>query len=57
MTFRRKTPLQTEFTEIHQCSVDVRLSILGKLPFFDGLSQTELGVINPYFREGRLCSQ
>lgn len=51
MTLRRKTPLQTEFTEIHQCSVDVRLSILGKLPFFDGLSQTDLGVINPYFRE------
>ena len=48
---RRKTPLQTDFTEVHQCSVDVRLAILGKLPFFQGLSQADLAVINQYFRE------
>lgn len=48
---RRKTPLQTTFTEVHQCSVDVRLAILAKLPFFQDLSQADLAVINPYFRE------
>lgn len=48
---RRKTPLQTIFTEVHQCSVDVRLAILGKLPFFQDLSPADLAVINPYFRE------
>lgn len=48
---RRKTPLQTYFTEVHQCSVDVRLAILAKLPFFQDLSQADLAVINPYFRE------
>ncbi len=51
MSMRRKTPLQTEFTEVHQCSVDVRLEILGKVPFFQDLSQADLAVINPYFRE------
>lgn len=48
---RRKTPLQTTFTEVHQCSVDVRLAILAKLPFFQDLSQADLVVVNPYFRE------
>lgn len=48
---RRKTPLQTTFTEVHQCSVDVRLAILGKVPFFQDLSQTDLVVINQFFNE------
>lgn len=48
---RRKTPLQTDFTEAHLCSVDVRLAILGKVPFFQDLSQADLAVINHYFRE------
>ncbi|HWQ84996.1 MAG TPA: Crp/Fnr family transcriptional regulator [Anaerolineales bacterium] len=51
MALRRKTPLRTGYTEVHQCSVDVRLSILGQLPFFEDLSQADLTVINQYFRE------
>ena len=51
MSMRRKTPLQTAFTEVHQCSVEVRLAILGKVPFFQDLSQADLAVINLYFRQ------
>ena len=51
MAQRRKTPLQTSFTEVHQCSVDLRLAILGMLPFFEGLSPADLSRINQSFRE------
>lgn len=48
---RRKIPIQTHYTEVHQCSVDLRLSILGNLPFFQSLSSDDVSVINQYFRE------
>jgi CRP-like cAMP-binding protein len=51
MSIRRKTPLETEFTEPHQCSIDLRLEILANLPFFSGLAQTELERANRLFRE------
>jgi CRP/FNR family transcriptional regulator, nitrogen oxide reductase regulator len=51
MSFRRKTPLETEFIEPQQCSIDLRLQILADLPFFSGLTQAELEQANPLFRE------
>lgn len=48
---RRKSPLTIHVTESHQCSVDMRLKILGQLPFFQGLAQTDLEVINRSFQE------
>jgi CRP-like cAMP-binding protein len=51
MSLRRKTPLETEFTEPHQCSIDLRLEILANLPFFAGLTQAELEQANRLFHE------
>lgn len=51
MMQRRKSPLDIKTTEPHQCSVDVRLKILGKVPFFQDLSATDLKEINLLFRE------
>lgn len=51
MPARRKSPLQIEVTESHLCSVDLRLKILGQLPFFKGLSQDALEKINQSFHE------
>jgi hypothetical protein len=51
MTGRRKSPLEIDVTESHMCSLDVRLQILGKVPFFAGLSQDDLEQINRMFRE------
>jgi hypothetical protein len=46
MMDRRKTPLEIHVTESHQCSVEVRLDILGCVPFFAGLSHDRLEQIN-----------
>lgn len=51
MPKRRKSPLEIEVTEPHQCSVDLRLKILGKVPFFGDLSPADLDKINTLFRE------
>jgi CRP-like cAMP-binding protein len=51
MTDRRKTPLEIHVTESHQCSVEVRLDILGRVPFFAGLSHDRLEQINGLFLE------
>lgn len=51
MSIRRKSPLEINTTESHSCSVSLRLQILGQLPFFAGLSQAELEMINRLFRE------
>jgi CRP/FNR family transcriptional regulator, nitrogen oxide reductase regulator len=51
MSARRKSPLKIEVTESHMCSVDLRLKILGQLPFFQDLSQTNLEEINQSFHE------
>lgn len=51
MTTRRKSPLEINTTEAHSCSVNLRLQILGQVPFFAGLPQTELEKINRLFRE------
>ena len=51
MSTRRKTPLKIEVTESHMCSVDMRLQILGRVPFFTGLKHDDLEQINRLFRE------
>lgn len=51
MPKRRKSPLEIEYTEPHQCSVNLRLEILGKVPFFGDLSVADLEKVNPLFRE------
>lgn len=51
MTDRRKSPLEINVTESHMCSVGLRLEILGRVPFFDGLPQENLKWINSLFHE------
>lgn len=43
--------MQIEVTESHKCSVDLRLKILGQLPFFKDISQPDLEQINQSFHE------
>ena len=51
MSIRRKTPVQVETVEPAACSVDVRLSVLQKVPFFSGLTADEIRIVNKQFRE------
>ncbi len=51
MTGRRKSPLEIDVTEPHMCSVNMRLQILGQVPFFSGLSQADFEQINSLFHE------
>lgn len=51
MSPRRKSPVQTVTTEPHFCSIDLRLKILGRLPFFDGVTGAALEEINKLFVE------
>ncbi len=51
MKSRRKSPVTTIATEPQHCSIDLRLKILARLPFFAGLSQSELDGVNKRFVE------
>ncbi len=51
MKARRKTPIKMITTEPQHCSIDLRLKILGRLPFFAGLSPADLAAINRCFVE------
>lgn len=51
MKSRRKSPVTTIATEPHHCSIDLRLKILARLPFFAGLTQAELEAVNKRFVE------
>jgi CRP-like cAMP-binding protein len=51
MTGRRKSPLEIDVTETYMCSVNMRLQILGQVPFFAGLSQEDLELVNRLFHE------
>lgn len=51
MKSRRKSPVNLITTEPHQCSIDLRLRILGRLPFFSGLPRKTLEGINQRFVE------
>lgn len=48
---RRKTPLNHDHIEPHMCDLDLRLYILGQLPFFNELSKNEIRQINKLFIE------
>lgn len=51
MPERRKIPLEPEKIEPEACSIDQRLEILARVPFFFSLSPAEITRINPLFRE------
>lgn len=51
MATRRKSPVNTTSTEAHYCSIDLRLKILGRLPFFAGLPRKAITEINQRFVE------
>lgn len=51
MKNRRKSPVNLVATEPHQCSIDLRLRILGRLPFFAGLPHKAVENINQHFVE------
>jgi CRP-like cAMP-binding protein len=48
---RRKTPLDQEHIEPHMCDLDLRLYILGHLPFYKGLPASTIRDINELFTE------
>lgn len=48
---RRKTPIDFDHIKPHMCDLDLRLYILGRLPFFKGLSTETIIVINKLFIE------
>lgn len=48
---RRKSPLDTGTTPPHLCSIDLRLEILSRVPFFTGLPAVDIAEINRLFRE------
>lgn len=51
MTSARKSPVEPETIEPHMCSLDLRIEILGKLPFFSSLSINEINQVNKSFVE------
>ncbi|HZW02647.1 MAG TPA: Crp/Fnr family transcriptional regulator [Anaerolineaceae bacterium] len=51
MKARRKSPVNLVATEPQHCSIDLRLKILGRLPFFTGLTPRALADINQRFVE------
>ncbi|HEY9086541.1 MAG TPA: Crp/Fnr family transcriptional regulator [Anaerolineaceae bacterium] len=48
---RRKSPVEIVTTDVHMCSLDVRLRILRRLPFFHDLSESDLERVNRRFHE------
>lgn len=51
MAKRRNSPVQLNAIETHMCGLDVRLSILHRVPFFASLSHEDIAQINLLFRE------
>ncbi len=51
MKTRRKSPVNLTITEQQHCSIDLRLKILSRLPFFADLSRNILETINKHFIE------
>jgi CRP/FNR family transcriptional regulator, nitrogen oxide reductase regulator len=51
MKNRRKSPLDNHYHDPQVCSVELRLEILLRAPFFAGLSQSQVEEINSFFRE------
>ena len=51
MVDHRKTPLEPEQIESQMCTIDLRLTILRQLPFFNGLPDEAITDANTLFRE------
>jgi len=51
MSTHRESPLSEDWIPSHQCSLDLRLEILGNLPFFNQLPEEEIPDINHAFVE------
>jgi CRP/FNR family transcriptional regulator, nitrogen oxide reductase regulator len=51
MKARRKSPVDSVSVESHYCSIDLRLKILGRVPFLKSLSAEALEAINQQFVE------
>mgnify|MGYP006301696653 CR=1 FL=1 len=51
MNTRRESPLSEDWIPSHECSLDLRLEILGSLPFFNQLPEDEIIKINRTFLE------
>lgn len=51
MSTRRKSPVNLVTTEPDHCSIDLRMRILGRLPFFAGLPHKAVERINQHFVE------
>lgn len=51
MKTRRKSPVNLVATEAEHCSIHLRMRILGRLPFFDGLPRKAVESINQRFVE------
>ncbi|MFW5942358.1 MAG: Crp/Fnr family transcriptional regulator [Chloroflexota bacterium] len=47
----RETPLESEEIQPEMCSVELRLEILGQVPFFQGLGAQAIEAINRRFRD------
>jgi CRP-like cAMP-binding protein len=47
----RKTPIESEPVEPQMCTVDLRLEILSRVPFFNQLASQEIARINRLFHE------
>ncbi len=46
---RRTTPLRLDSTPAHSCTIELRLSILRKAPFFKTISEAEISRVNKFF--------
>ena len=51
MCQRRKSPVEIDIVPPQYCTIDLRLEILGQLPFLSPLSERELKEVNEHFRE------
>ena len=51
MSKRRKSPVKIEPIETHMCGLDVRLSVLHRVPFFAALPHEDIARIDRLFRE------
>ncbi len=51
MPIRKQSPIEIKTTEVHMCTLSVRLNILSRVPFFRDLHSENLEAINQLFHE------
>lgn len=51
MSQRKKSPVEIDIVPAQHCTIDLRLEILGQLPFLSPLSEEDLEEVNEHFRE------